>query len=75
MVSLIFVAAFCTLAISFWPCMIPFAVTIDQAAAPHSSLAFKFWFAGIIVFPLMLIYTAISFSVFRGKLASSASGH
>jgi hypothetical protein len=27
------------------------------------------------VFPLMLIYTAISFSVFRGKLASSASGH
>jgi hypothetical protein len=54
--------------------MIPFAVTIDQAAAPHSSPAFMFWFAGIIVFPLMLIYTAISFSVFRGKVASSASG-
>jgi cytochrome bd-type quinol oxidase subunit 2 len=30
--------------------------------------------AGIIVLPLMLIYTAISFSVFRGKVASSASG-
>jgi quercetin dioxygenase-like cupin family protein len=29
------------------------------------------WFAGIIVFPLMLM--AISFSVFRGKVASSAS--
>jgi len=26
-----------------------------------------FWFAGIIVYPLMLIYTAISLSVFRGK--------
>jgi len=67
-VTVIFLAAFCTLVISFWPFMIPFAVTIEQAAAPHSSLAFMFWFAGIIVFPLMLIYTAISLAVFRGKV-------
>ena len=73
MVTLIFLAAFCTLAISFWPYMIPFAVTIEQAAAPHSSLAFMFWFAGIIVFPLMLIYTAISLAVFRGKVDSTAT--
>jgi cytochrome bd ubiquinol oxidase subunit II len=70
MVTLIFVAAFCTLAISFWPYMIPFAVTIEQAAAPHSSLTFMFWFAGIIVFPLMLVYTAISLTVFKGKVKS-----
>jgi cytochrome bd ubiquinol oxidase subunit II len=73
MVTLIFLAAFCTLAISFWPYMIPFSVTIEQAAAPHSSLAFMFWFAGIIVFPLMLIYTAISLAVFRGKADSTAT--
>jgi cytochrome d ubiquinol oxidase subunit II len=73
MVTLIFLAAFCTLAISFWPYMIPFAVTIEQAAAPHSSLAFMFWFAGIIVFPLMLIYTAISLAVFRGKADRTAT--
>jgi cytochrome bd ubiquinol oxidase subunit II len=73
MVTLIFLAAFCTLAISFWPYMIPFTVTIEQAAAPHSSLAFMFWFAGIIVFPLMLIYTAISLAVFRGKADSTAT--
>jgi cytochrome bd ubiquinol oxidase subunit II len=73
MVTLIFLAAFCTLAISFWPYMIPFAVTIEQAAAPHSSLAFMFWFAGIIVFPLMLIYTAISLAVFRGKAGGTAT--
>jgi cytochrome bd ubiquinol oxidase subunit II len=73
MVTLIFLAAFCTLAISFWPYMIPFSVTIEQGAAPHSSLAFMFWFAGIIVFPLMLIYTAISFAVFRGKADSTAT--
>jgi cytochrome d ubiquinol oxidase subunit II len=74
MVALIFVAAFGTLALSFWPYMIPFVITIDEAAAPHSSLAFMFWGAGLFVFPLMLIYTVISYSVFRGKIRSTA-GH
>ncbi len=74
MVALIFAAAFGTLAISFWPYMIPFSITIDEAAAPHSSLAFMFWGAGIFVFPLMLLYTAISYTVFRGKVRPTA-GH
>ena len=68
MVVLIFAAAFGTLAISFWPYMIPFTITIEDAAAPHSSLAFMFWGEGLFVFPLMLVYTAISYSVFRGKV-------
>jgi cytochrome d ubiquinol oxidase subunit II len=72
MVALIFVAAFGTLAISFWPYMIPFSITIYEAAAPHSSLAFMFWGEGLFVFPLMLIYTAISYRVFRGKATSSS---
>ncbi|WMT79643.1 cytochrome d ubiquinol oxidase subunit II [Bradyrhizobium sp. Ash2021] len=72
MVAVIFVAAFCTLAISFWPYMIPFSITIEQAAAPHSSLAFMFWGAGLFVFPLMLLYTVISLTVFRGKVAGPA---
>jgi cytochrome d ubiquinol oxidase subunit II len=70
LVVTIFAAAFGTLAISFWPYMIPFAITIDQAAAPHSSLAFMFWGEGLFVFPLMLVYTAISVRVFRGKVSS-----
>jgi cytochrome d ubiquinol oxidase subunit II len=74
MVALIFVAAFGTLAISFWPYMIPYVITIDEAAAPHSSLAFMFWGAGIFVFPLMLVYTLISYSVFRGKVKTTI-GH
>jgi cytochrome d ubiquinol oxidase subunit II len=73
MVVLIFLAAFCTLAISFWPYIIPFVLTVDDAAAPHASLAFMFWGEGLFVFPLLLIYTAISYSVFRGKVGSSAS--
>jgi cytochrome bd ubiquinol oxidase subunit II len=68
MVGLIFAAAFGTLAISFWPYMIPFAITIDDAAAPHASLAFMFWGEGLFVFPLMLLYAAINYSVFRGKV-------
>jgi cytochrome d ubiquinol oxidase subunit II len=74
MVLLIFAAAFGTLAISFWPYMIPFSITIAEAASPHSALAFMFWGAGIIVFPLMLVYTVISYTVFRGKVRPTA-GH
>jgi len=72
MVALIFAAAFGTLAISFWPYMIPFSITIEEAAAPHSSLAFMFWGEGLFVFPLMLLYTVISYSVFRGKVRPTA---
>ena len=73
MVTIIFALSFGTLAISFWPYMIPFAITIDEAAAPHSSLAFMFWGEGLFVFPLMLVYTAISLRVFRGKVTSAAA--
>ena len=66
-VGIVFAAAFGTLAISFWPYMIPFSVTIEEAAAPHSSLAFMFWGAGLFVFPLMLLYTATNYRVFRGR--------
>jgi cytochrome d ubiquinol oxidase subunit II len=68
MVALTFAAAFGTLAVSFWPYMIPFSITIDAAAAPHGSLAFLFWGAGLFVFPLMLIYAAVNYMVFRGKV-------
>jgi cytochrome bd ubiquinol oxidase subunit II len=72
MVAIIFAAAFGTLAISFWPYMVPFSITIEEAAAPHSSLAFMFWGEGLFIFPLMLIYTVISYTVFRGKVRPTA---
>jgi cytochrome d ubiquinol oxidase subunit II len=73
--SIVFAAAFGTLAASFWPYMIPFSITIDEAAAPHSSLAFMFWGAGIVVFPLMLLYTVIGYSVFRGRTKPTAHAY
>jgi len=70
-VAVMFAAAFGTLAISFWPYMIPFVITYQQAAAPHSSLAFMFWGEGLFILPLMLIYTAISYRVFHGKVGET----
>jgi cytochrome bd ubiquinol oxidase subunit II len=67
--ALIFVAAFGTLACSFWPFMIPFALTVQLAAAPPASLTFIFWGAGLFVMPLTLIYTAAVYRLFRGKVA------
>jgi len=75
MVALTFAAAFGTLAISFWPYMIPFVLTIEESAAPQSSLAFMFWGEGLFVFPLMLFYTAINYSVFRGKVRSAPENY
>jgi len=34
---------------------------------------FIFW-GGVIVFPLMLLYTGVSYSVFRGKVGTT-TGH
>src|ERR1700732_5127458 len=72
-VAVIFVSAFGTLALSFWPYIIPFVITVDEAVAPQSSLVFMFW-GGVVVFPLMLLYTLISYSVFKGKVETTA-GH
>jgi cytochrome bd ubiquinol oxidase subunit II len=74
MTALIFLSAFGTLAISFWPFMIPFAITIDQAASPPSSLRFMFWGEGLFVMPLTLLYTGGVYRIFRGKLVDGSYG-
>jgi cytochrome bd ubiquinol oxidase subunit II len=65
---MIFLAAFATLAASFLPYIVPFSLTINQAAAPTRSLAFIFWGAGIVVLPLTLVYTVMVYTVFKGKV-------
>ncbi|MCX5495601.1 cytochrome d ubiquinol oxidase subunit II [Kaistia dalseonensis] len=64
----IFIAAFAALAGSFLPYMLPFSLTIWEAASPASSLEFLFWGAGLFVLPLTLAYTLIVYFVFRGKI-------
>jgi cytochrome d ubiquinol oxidase subunit II len=55
------------LAISIWPDVIPGRLSIWQAAAPHSSQAFML-VGALILIPLILVYTAWSYWVFRGKV-------
>ena len=62
-----FLAAFATLAVMFWPYMIPYSITVGGAAAPEASLSFLFWGAGIVVLPVISIYTVVVYWVFRGK--------
>jgi cytochrome d ubiquinol oxidase subunit II len=71
----IFLAAFATLAASFLPYMVPYSITIAEAAAPRTSLAFIFWGAGAFVLPLMLVYTITAYSVFRGKARHDGEYH
>jgi cytochrome bd ubiquinol oxidase subunit II len=47
-------AALGMLAISlFWPYLLPFVLSIEQAAPPHSNLAFMFLGAGTFILPLI----------------------
>jgi cytochrome d ubiquinol oxidase subunit II len=63
-----FLAAFATLAVLFWPYMIPYSITVGNAAAPEASLSFLFWGAGLFVLPVIAIYTGTVYWLFRGKL-------
>jgi cytochrome d ubiquinol oxidase subunit II len=64
----LFAAAMETLCASFYPYMIPFAITTSQAAAPESSQSFLFWGAGVFVLPLTLLYTLGIYFIFKGKV-------
>jgi cytochrome d ubiquinol oxidase subunit II len=67
MTVLFFLAAFLTLAVMFWPYMIPYSITVANAAAPDASLRFLFYGA-IVVLPVIAIYTIGVYWVFRGKV-------
>ncbi|HEY0147996.1 MAG TPA: cytochrome d ubiquinol oxidase subunit II [Allosphingosinicella sp.] len=55
------------LAVSIWPDVIPGRVSIWQAAAPYASQLFMLIGAAVLI-PLILLYTAWSYWVFRGKV-------
>jgi cytochrome d ubiquinol oxidase subunit II len=48
--------------------MIRFSVTLWDAAAPPQSLTFVFYGAGLLVFPVVLIYTVAVYWILRGKV-------
>jgi cytochrome d ubiquinol oxidase subunit II len=70
----LFVISFVGIGISFYPMMVPPALTIQAAAAPDSSLAFALVGALILV-PVILAYTGYAYWVFRGKVRPGAGYH
>lgn len=70
----LFVLSYIGLGISFYPHIVPPKLTIWEAAAPDVSL--KFLIVGAVVLvPLILAYTALSYWVFRGKVDPDAGYH
>lgn len=65
-----FLASFLVLGRLMWPYMIPYALTVQDAAAPPESLGFLFWGAAIVL-PVILIYTAVVYTTFRHKVPES----
>jgi cytochrome bd ubiquinol oxidase subunit II len=64
---LFMLAAYLALGVMFWPYMVPYAITVASAAAPEASLQFLFY-GGVVVLPVILVYTCGVYWVFRGKV-------
>lgn len=60
--------------ISLWPNIIPPSVTIWQAAAPQSSQLFAL-IGALVLIPIILFYTALSYWVFRDKVRVGDDGY
>ncbi len=67
MTALFFLMSLLTLAAMFWPYMIPYSITVQNAAAPAQSLEFMLY-AGVVVLPVIIAYTVVVYWIFRGKL-------
>jgi len=70
----LFVLSFVGLGISFYPYIVPGALTIKEAAAPDASLGFLLVGALVLV-PIILIYTGYAYWVFRGKVDPNEGYH
>ncbi len=70
----LFLLSFLGLAISLWPMAIPYTFTIWEAAAPPETQVFLLVGMAFLI-PVVLIYTAYSYWVFRGKVTGMGGYH
>ena len=70
----LFVLCYIGLGISLYPEIVPPSITIWQAAAPDKSLAFLLVGTAILV-PIIIIYMAHAYWVFRGKVDVASGYH
>ena len=62
------------LGISLWPYIIPPSISIWEAAAPPQSQGFIL-VGALFIIPFILVYTAWSYYVFRGKVTEEDGYH
>ncbi|MBN2631861.1 MAG: cytochrome d ubiquinol oxidase subunit II [Rhodobacteraceae bacterium] len=70
----LFILSYIGLGISFFPHIVPPAMTITEAAAPDSSLHFLL-VGAVVLIPMILAYTSYSYWVFRGKVRPEDGYH
>ncbi len=71
---LLFVLCFIGIAISFFPYLVPPSLTLWDVAAPDSSLKFTLVGTAVLI-PIILLYTAYAYWVFRGKVDPAEGYH
>jgi cytochrome bd ubiquinol oxidase subunit II len=69
----IFLSSLCGLAASFYPYLIPRSVTANAAGADSLNLVTMMLGIGLLI-PVMIVYNAYQYAVFRGKVGSSHYG-
>jgi cytochrome d ubiquinol oxidase subunit II len=70
----LFLMSFLGLAISLWPMIVPYHYTLWQAASSPSTQAFLL-IGTLFLLPIILMYTAWSYWVFRGKARREVGYH
>jgi cytochrome d ubiquinol oxidase subunit II len=70
----LFLMSFLGLAISLWPMIVPYRYTLWQAASAPSTQAFLL-IGTLFLLPIILMYTAWSYWVFRGKVRAETGYH
>ena len=70
----LFLMSFVGIAISLWPMIVPYRYTLWQAASSASTQAFLL-IGTLFLLPIILMYTAWSYWVFRGKARATAGYH
>jgi cytochrome bd ubiquinol oxidase subunit II len=70
----LFLMSFIGIAISLWPMIVPYHYTLWQAASSASTQAFLL-IGTLFLLPVILMYTAWSYWVFRGKVRGDIGYH
>jgi cytochrome bd ubiquinol oxidase subunit II len=70
----LFLMSFIGIAISLWPMIVPYHYTLWQAASSQSTQAFLL-IGTLFLLPIILMYTAWSYWVFRGKVRGDIGYH